>query len=100
VTHLRKLTLDEIAGRNYTEGTTRVYLRIIEDLARYFHRSPDQLGPEHLREYTAHLFRDRKLSDNSVNQIVGALRFFFRKVLKRPWTGTKCPTQRRKSTCR
>jgi hypothetical protein len=45
-----KLTLDEIARRNYTEGTTRAYLRIIEDLARYFHRSPDQLdldpGPE------------------------------------------------------
>src|ERR1035441_10975462 len=51
VTHLRKLTLDEIARRNYTEGTTRAYLRIIEDLARYFYRSPDQLGPEHLREY-------------------------------------------------
>ena len=86
MTHLRKLTLDEIARRNYTEGTTCAYLRIIEELARYFHRSPDQLGPEQLREYTAHLFRDRKLSDNSVNQIVGALRFFFRKVLKRPWT--------------
>ena len=46
MTHLRKMTLDEIARRNYTEGTTRAYLRIIEDLARYFHRSPDQLGPE------------------------------------------------------
>ena len=55
VTHLRKLTLDEIARRNYTEGTTRAYLRIIEDLARYFTVPPDQLGPEHLREYTAHL---------------------------------------------
>ena len=65
MTQLRKMTLDEIARRNYTEGTTRAYLRIIEDLARYFHRSPDQLGPENIREYTAHLFRDRKLSDNS-----------------------------------
>jgi hypothetical protein len=90
------LTLDEIARRNYTEGTTRAYLRIIEDLARYFHRSPDQLGPEHLREYTAHLFRDRKLSDNSVNQIVGALRFFFRKVLKRCWTGDEMPYPKKK----
>jgi hypothetical protein len=45
VTHLRKLTLDEIARRNYSEGTTRTYVRIIEDLARYFHRSPDQLDP-------------------------------------------------------
>ena len=96
MTHLRKLTLDEIARRNYSEGTTRVYLRIIEDLARYFHRSPDQLGPEHIREYTAHLFRDRKLSDNSVNQIVGALRFFFRKVLKRPWTGDEIPYPKKK----
>src|SRR5215813_9229113 len=96
LTHLRKLTLDEIARRNYTEGTTRAYLRIIEDLARYFHRSPDQLGPEHLREYTVHLFRDRKLSDNSVNQIVGALRFFFRKVLKRPWTGDEMPYPKKK----
>jgi site-specific recombinase XerD len=96
VTHLRKLTLDEIARRGYTEGTTRAYLRIIEDLARHFHRSPDQLGREHLREYTAHLFRDRKLSDNSVNQIVGALRFFFRKVLKRPWDGDEMPYPKKK----
>src|SRR5258708_29907354 len=77
------MTLDEIARRNYTEGTTRAYLRIIEDLARYFHRSPDQLGPEQLRESTAHLFRDLKVSYNSVNQIAGGLRLFFRKVLKR-----------------
>src|SRR5262252_5848875 len=56
-----------------------------------FHRSPDQLGPEQIREYTAHLFRDRKVSDNSVNQRVGALRFFFRKVLKRPWDGDEMP---------
>ena len=91
MTQLRKMTLDEIARRNYTECTTRAYLRILEDLARYFHRPPDQLGPEQIREYTAHLFRDRKLSDNTVNQMVGALRFFFRKVLKRPWHGDEMP---------
>ena len=76
MTHLRKLTLDEIVRRNYTESTTRAYLRIIEDFARYFHRSPDQLRPDHVREYTAQLFRDRKLSNNTVNQRGGALRFY------------------------
>ena len=44
MTHLRKLTLEELSRRNYSEGTTRAYLRIIEDFARYFHRPPDQLG--------------------------------------------------------
>jgi site-specific recombinase XerD len=90
------MTLDEIARRNYTESTTRAYLRVIEDFARYFHRPPDQLGPEHIREYTAHLFRDRKLSDNTVNQRVGALRFFFLKTLKRPWSGDEMPYPKKK----
>jgi len=36
------------------------YLRIIEDFARYLNRSPDQLGPEQIREYIAHLFGDKK----------------------------------------
>ena len=90
------MTLDEIARRNYTESTTRAYLRVIEDFARYFHRPPDQLGPEQIREYTAHLFRDRKLSDNTVNQRVGALRFFFLKTLKRPWSGDEMPYPKKK----
>ena len=96
MTHLRKLTLDEIVRRNYTESTTRAYLRVIEDFARYFHRSPDQLGADQVREYSAHLFRDLKLSDNSVNQRVGALRFFFRKVLKRPCDGDEMPYPKKK----
>jgi site-specific recombinase XerD len=83
--------LEEIQRRNFTESTTRAYLRIIEDFARHFHRPPDQLGPDHIREYTAHLFRDKKLSDNSVNQTVGALRFFFVKMLKRPWGVEETP---------
>lgn len=96
MTHLRKLTLDEIARRNYTESTTRVYIRVIADFALYFHRSPDQLGPDQVREYTAHLFRDLKLSDNTVNQRVGALRFFFRKVLKRYGDGDDMPYPKKK----
>ena len=63
---------------------------------RYFHRPPDQLGPEHIRTYTAHLFRDRKLSDNTVNQMVGGLRFFFLKTLKRPWRGDEMPYPKKK----
>jgi site-specific recombinase XerD len=41
------------------------------------------LGPEHIRQYQVHLFRERKLSSNSVRQRVAALRFFFVKTLRR-----------------
>ena len=83
--------LEELERRNYTESTTRAYVRTIADFAGYFHRPPDQLGPEQIREYIAHLFRVRKLADNTVNQRVGALRFFYIKTLRRSWSVEETP---------
>ncbi len=91
------MMLDELERRNFTDSTRRAYFRIIEDFARHFNRPPDQLGPAHIREYTAHLFRDRKLSDSSVHQTVGALRFFFVKMLKRPWRVEETPYPKRRT---
>jgi integrase/recombinase XerD len=91
VTHLLKLMLEELERRNYSQNTVRTYLMTIEDLARYFDRSPDELGPEHIREYQAYLFRERKLCANTVNQRVGALRFFFIKTLRKTWSVDETP---------
>ena len=96
MTHLRKITLEELERRNYTETTTRAYLHAIEDFARHFNRPPDQLGPEEIREFTAHMFRVRKLADNTVGQRVAALRFFFTKTLKRAWNIEETPYPKRR----
>ncbi len=76
MTQLRRQMLDELERRNYSANTVRTYIRTVEDLVRYFKRRPDRLGPEHIRQYQAHLFRDRQLAANSVAQRVAALRFF------------------------
>jgi integrase/recombinase XerD len=86
VTRLRKLMLEELERRNYSASTARAYLAAVEDFARYFKRSPDQLGPDHIRQYQAYLFRDRKLAPNSVTQRLAALRFFYIKTLKQSWS--------------
>ena len=57
MTRLRKLMLEELERRNYSPGTARCYLREVAEFAHYFHCPPDQLGPEHIRKYQAHLFR-------------------------------------------
>jgi integrase/recombinase XerD len=91
MTRLRKVMLEELERRNYSEGTIRCYLRAVTDFARYFHRSPDQLRPEHVREYQAYLFRERKLDASSVTQRLAALRFFFLKTLKKRWGMEETP---------
>jgi len=95
MTRLRKMMLEELERRNYSEGTTRCYLRAVADFARYFHRSPDQLRPEHVREYQAYLFRERKLEASSVTHQLAALRFFFLKTLKKRWSMEETPYPRK-----
>jgi len=95
MTRLRKMMLEELERRNYAQGTTRCYLRAVTDFARYFHRPPDRLGPQHIREYQAHLFSKRKLAPSSVAQRLAALRFWFIKTLKKPWSVAETPYPKR-----
>ena len=85
MTHLRKLMLDELQRRNYAQNTVRSYIHTVEGFAKYFRRSPDRLGPNHIREYQVHLFRDCKLSAGTIEGRTAALRFLFVKTLRRPY---------------
>jgi integrase/recombinase XerD len=100
VTHLRKKMLEELERRNYSQSTVRTYVKTIEDLACYFKRPPDRLGPDQLRQYQAYLFRERKLAPNTVIQRTAALRFFFVGTLRRPWAIAETPTRARPSAFR
>ena len=91
MTHLRKMMLEELQRRHYSEATTRYYIRKVEAFARHFRRRPDRLGPQHIREYQAHLFTKRKLSPGSVTTYLCALRFFYIHTLKRPWSVAETP---------
>ena len=66
MTHLRQQMLDELQRRNYSQSTVRSYIFAVEDFARYIHRSPERLGPGHIRQYQAYLFRERKLSPGTI----------------------------------
>ncbi len=91
MTHLRKMMLEELERRNYAQTATSVYLQTVEDFARYFKRPPDQLGPEHIREYQAYLFRERKLAAHTVTQRLAGLHFFFIQTMKKPWSVADTP---------
>jgi site-specific recombinase XerD len=88
---------EELVRRNYSDLTARCYLRSVEEFARYFHCPPDQLGPEHIREYSAHLFEVRHLSSSAVSQQMAALRFFYVKTLRKGWSLEETPYPKREN---
>ena len=95
MTHLRKMMLEELQRRNYSQHTTRYYLRTVEDFARRFNRPPDRLGPRHIREYQAELFQKQKLSPGTVAIRLAALRFFYIQTLKKGWSVAETPYPKR-----
>ena len=91
MTHLRKMMLEELERRNYAQTTIECYLRAVSEFSLHFHRSPNQLGPEHIRQYQAHLFGRRKLAPSTVTQRLAALRFFYIKTLRKSWSIAETP---------
>jgi integrase/recombinase XerD len=91
VTRLRKMMLEELQRLNYSDETIRSYIHTVEDFARRFNYPPDRLGPRHIREYQAELFRKRKLSSGTVAIRLAALRFFYTKTLRRAWSVAETP---------
>jgi integrase/recombinase XerD len=92
VTHLRKIMLEELERRNYAQTTIDCYIHAPSNISPgTFHRSPGQLGPQHIREYQAALFKKWKLAPNTVNQRLAALRFFYIQTLKRAWSVAETP---------
>jgi integrase/recombinase XerD len=94
VTHLRKLMLEELQRRNYAQTTVTGYLKTVADFAKYFHRPPDQLGPDEIRTYQLYLLNERKQGVRTIRNHIAALRFFFCKTLKRNYPLEEVPYPR------
>ena len=76
--------IEELRVRNLSEITTRLYIGAAERFAKYYGRSPDQLGPEQIRGFFIHLL-DKKASVNTVQLYRAALRFLYVRTLHRKW---------------
>lgn len=83
MTPLRQKLIDEIQLRGFSPHTQDSYLRTVTGLARFYHRSPDQINDNELKDYLLYLLREKKLAVGSLIVSVSGLRFFFGKILHR-----------------
>ena len=69
--------------RNYSPATTRGYILAIKQFADHFGKSPERLGGDEIRQFETYLLRDKKLAPGTVEERMSALRFLYKKTLKR-----------------
>ena len=85
MTHLRQRMQEDLRLRNFSERTVRHYTHTVAEFATYFHKSPDQLGLEHVRTFLLHLLNERKLAWGTIQGARSALKFFYTRTLKQKW---------------
>lgn len=83
MTALKQRMLEDLRIRNCAPSTVACYIRSVAAFAGHFHKSPDQLGPEEIRQYQLFLRDEKKVKLSTYIQAVAALRFFYRNTLNR-----------------
>ena len=91
---LRTRMIEDLRIRNYASATIKIYVRCVALFAKYFSRSPEDLGAAEVREYQLYLREKKKASWTFFNQTVSALRFLYGKTLQRAWLVEEIPYPR------
>ena len=98
MTPLRKRMMEELQLRNLSPITKEKYVSAVERFARYFHQSPERLGPEQVRDYLLHLINDNKANANTLLFNRAALRFVYVATLKQKWFDDEIARPKRRPT--
>lgn len=80
---LRKRMIEEMRLRDYSEHTIAAYVSAVYRLAAFYRQSPDKLGREEIRAFLVDLVEEKKVAWSYYKQVLAALRYFYRYVLRR-----------------
>ncbi len=83
-TELKKRMIEEMELRNLSDLTKSGYLKSMKAFANYFKKFPDKLGVADIKTYQRYLIQTKRMSPNSVNRHLSAIRFFYKNVMNRP----------------
>lgn len=82
MTPLRQQMIDAMQVRGFSPRTHESYLFAVSALANHYHRSPEHIGIDELKDYFVYLVKERDLSAASCRLSLHAIRFLYLQVLE------------------
>ncbi|MHB8280756.1 MAG: tyrosine-type recombinase/integrase [Candidatus Humimicrobiaceae bacterium] len=83
MTPLRSKMIEEMQLRRFSANTQETYLKAITGLAKYYHKSPDNIDVEQIKDYILFLTNEKNISWRSINTITAGIRFLFEKTMRK-----------------
>jgi site-specific recombinase XerD len=85
MTVLRQKMIDDMQLRGFAVRTQEAYLLAVSQLAKHYHKPPDQITEEELRQYFLFLKNEKHAARNTCTIALCGIKFFFERTLGREW---------------
>ena len=82
---LRQKMTEDMQLRGFAERTQEAYLNAVRQLAKHYHKPPDQIEEEELRQYFLFLKNEKQAARNTCTIALCGIKFFFQHTLGREW---------------
>src|SRR6058998_434059 len=85
MTALRTRFIEDMQLHGYSPKTQSCYVGAVCGLAKHYHKSPDLISEEQLRQYFLHLTLEKKVARATATIALCGIKFFFQNTLQRRW---------------
>ncbi len=86
MTPLQQRMIEDMQLRGFSARTQECYVAAVRQLAGHYHRSPDQLTEEDLRQYFLYLANEKKVARATATIALCGIKFFYEQTLQQHWT--------------
>jgi integrase/recombinase XerD len=86
MTPLRQRMIEDMQLRGFSARTQECYVAAVRQLAKHYHRRPDQLTEEDLRQYFLYLANKKKVARATATIALCGIKFFYEQTLRQQWT--------------
>lgn len=85
MTALRERMLEDLRLRGLAPKTQEAYVGAVRKLAAHYHKPPDQVTEEELRQYFLYLTDEKQVSPSTLTIALTGIKFFYQRTLGRDW---------------
>jgi integrase/recombinase XerD len=82
---LREKMVEDMQLHGFAVRTQEAYLSAVRQLAKHYHKPPDQINEEELRQYFLFLKNEKHAARNTCTLALCGIKFFFERTLGREW---------------
>jgi len=85
MTALCQKMIEDMQLHGFAERTQKSYMQAVRQMAEYYHKPPDQISEEELRQYFLYLKNVKKVSRSTITLALCGIKFFYERTMQRQW---------------